>query len=323
MDHGDKPAMVHLLTRRRISDDTRAAALQKVNAAGVGAGGLLETYRGYTDKALADEVGSPASGPVTWLPLYYTLYVVPKKLVQGRPVSALDWGLAVADPVLMFAGPLNPSAVVKEGGRAVVKQIGERAMKEASEVMVQKLGEAATRNLAGRGFRVAAKEAAESTGTYFSREVLSALQREAAEKIARYGAVEITGPVRLAFKGTQATGAGRRLFKAVTKLEARLFMRRDGRVIVRFDRLAASYAPLLYAVAEDVAVSGSLESISRTEAAEAAVEKLAELASSVGESVRDWTRDDLPTFNAATWWAVLLTDAADLLGDGEATGADR
>lgn len=153
--------------------------------------------------------------------------------------------------------------------------------------------------------------------------MLSALQREAAEKLARYGAVEITGPVRLAFKGTQATGAGRKLFKAVTKLEARLFMRRDGRVIVRFDRLAASYAPLLYTVAEDVVVSGSLESISRTEAAEADVENLAELASSVGESARNWTRDDLPTFNAATWWAVLLTDASDLLGDEDATGADR
>jgi len=46
--------------------------------------------------------------------------------------------------------------------------------------------------------------------------------------------MQITGPVRYFYR---ATGVGRETFKRLTKLEARLFMRADAKVLVRLDRL--------------------------------------------------------------------------------------
>ena len=62
MDHGDKPAMVHLLTRRRISDDTRAAALKNVTREGVGAGAVARPLPGLLRVGAGRGGRSPAVG---------------------------------------------------------------------------------------------------------------------------------------------------------------------------------------------------------------------------------------------------------------------
>src|SRR5207244_1700303 len=69
--------------------------------------------------------------------------------------------------------------------------------------------------------------------------LLSEMQGTFRKAAAGATAVEITARVRFFYR---SSNAGRESFMRLTELEARVFMREDGRVFVRLDRLACAAA---------------------------------------------------------------------------------
>ena len=72
-----------------------------------------------TDAGLAEEVGPPSPGgwiPYEWIPLYYTVYEVPRKIMQGRDPSMMEWMQAAIDPVFLVMDivSVGESKVVRE-----------------------------------------------------------------------------------------------------------------------------------------------------------------------------------------------------------------
>jgi hypothetical protein len=96
----DEPLFFRFL-RRPLSPGTRTAALDKLLQAGANYPDLLGHFNRLSETALAEEVGPPPEGPETYIPFYYTVYEVPRKLWQGRDPTTMDWVQAVADPAFL------------------------------------------------------------------------------------------------------------------------------------------------------------------------------------------------------------------------------
>lgn len=231
MQFAQEPLFRELLRRPQLSAQVRATALRKLTQEGPNYPQLLRRYQGLSAAALADEVGPPPDGPVTWIPLYYTVYEVPKKLLQGREPSGMDVFLAILDPVLLATGPLGPKDVVKTGLRQAAKTTGTQAVKQAAasaarSQVVRALGEG--------GGRIAAEWTERELMPWMFKHLLREVRAVLAKTAEQIGTVEITGLVRSLFT---ISGLKRDAFRRLTSLEARLFMRPDARVFLRFDRL--------------------------------------------------------------------------------------
>ena len=201
----DEPLLHRILRRPGLTEATRMALLDRLAVEGSAS---LPRFDGYSDRILAEELGPPASGPVTWIPLYYTVYEVPRKILDGRPVPLDEVIQALADPILLGL----------PGGGKVGEEFFRTTLK------------ARARQFAARqiGVQAAEKLPERALAPWIRATVLSRARQLAARGVE----VEVTGPVRTLFK---ASGLGRASFRRLTDLEARLFMRRDARVFVRLD----------------------------------------------------------------------------------------
>ena len=85
------------------------------------------------------------------------------------------------------------------------------------------------------------------------------LPRSIRQKIVDAGCVEITTPVREGCKFAKNLGIGRESFKALTGLEARLFMRQDGRVFINFFNVATRPSPAVFFLTRTIE-NGALQS---------------------------------------------------------------
>ena len=88
--------------------------------------------------------GPPASGPVTWIPLYYTVYEVPNKVLKGAPGPAhggrlrrwltrysCRWGFGLRAGKGALKTMLSSQArklATKQVGKAVAERVAEREL---------------------------------------------------------------------------------------------------------------------------------------------------------------------------------------------------
>ncbi|MCA9071994.1 MAG: hypothetical protein KDA84_23865, partial [Planctomycetaceae bacterium] len=263
---GRRESFRNLLDRKGLSNRTLTAALgQLQQVSDVNIPAKLEFFASLSDDALAEEVGPPPSGPVTWLPLYDS-YEVTKKLIQGRPVSGMDWAFAITDPALMFFGPAKAGS---KGTKILTTTLRNNARKQATKQLGRHTVKLSEKELSPWVFSQALRHVRQQTGNVLKKKLT----------------LEITGPVRYFYR---ATGVGRKTFKKFSTLEARLFMRADGKVLVRFDRLLSHPA---------------LEKFFK-ETAEAALHQAVPGARQADLLLTAWRR------NASAWWFVNAVDLA-------------
>lgn len=320
MEFGHEPLLATLL-RRRLSPEVKAAALSQLALSGGRQAELLGEWTAYSDEALADAVGPPPSGPVTWIPLYYTLYEVPKKLAQGRRATWMDAAIAVADPLFLLAGPIGPDDVVKIAGQESIKAAARSgAAKAATRAVV-----------AGAERRAAAKLGAEAAGRLAAREStpwlvsewLRATRVAAQQRLASSLTMDITGPVRFLLR---TTGAGRESFRRLTGLEARLFMRPDQRVLVRLDRFLVQHPAGRFLA--DTAIAGLVETGLQTKTGEAALRGVIELGqresdeSVANDSLSPPASDIAWQRNAAAWWLLAGSGELETMGASDQAEAE-
>jgi hypothetical protein len=227
------PSFIQFL-KKPISDDTRAAALAKLFQARPNHHELLVQYNRLSGGALADEVGPPPHGVVTWIPFYYTVYEVPKKWLQGRDATAMDLFQAALDPVMLLVDVATggaaevPKQALVMGGRAtaddVAQKVGQKVMttsleKKATELAARKLGTEVAETLAKRGGGMMTDWTAVA--------LLAETQATIKGAIGRAATIDITNLVQFLHR---YGGVSRRTMKDWLGLEARLFMRSDSKV---------------------------------------------------------------------------------------------
>lgn len=208
--------LFHSLLKRSLTLETRGAAFKELLKLEGGAAARLQDYARWSDSALAEEVDSPPAGPITWAPGYPT-YLVAKKLYQGRDVTLLEWFEAAAEMVPSPAGKggkVFTTTLKNVGFKLIERRIGREAAKQIAR---------AERELVK--WTITAK--------------LAQLQANSRRAFTHWAAIDVTRPVQFVFSYSKL---GRSTFHRLTGLEARLFMRKDGRVYIRLDRVAMHLA---------------------------------------------------------------------------------
>ncbi|MBI5764291.1 MAG: hypothetical protein HZA51_12285 [Planctomycetes bacterium] len=294
--------LFHKFMQRDLSSDTLSAALAQLFNAGPNYPDRLALYARIDDKALADEVGPPNSGIVTWIPFYYTVYEVPQKLLQGRDPSGMDLFSAVVDPVFLVLD------IYTGGGTAVGRKALLVGGKEVTEVATRKLAEKGGAQLfvtalRDTGLELArkqvGKEIAEKMGekelvNWTITGTLSEMQQAVRTTIGMATAFEITRPLQFMF---QYGRVGRETWKRITGMEARLFMRGDAKVFVRITNLAGAVvgsrtAAFFERTAQDLALGAAFESEPGQDLLHEAVKRVL----SSKEQLQAWQQ------NVSAWW---------------------
>ena len=312
--------LFHKFMKRDLSPDTLSAALTQLFNAGPNYPEKLAQYSGLDGTALAAEVGPPASGLVTWIPFYYTLYEVPKKLLQGRDPTGMDFFSAAVDPVFLVID------VFTGGGSAAGRKALLVGSKEATEVATRKLVEKGgeklfVTTLLDTGLDLARKQVGSDVAKKMGEKelfnwtitgTLSQVQQAVRTTIGKATAFEITKPVQFMF---QYSGVGRESWKRFTGMEARLFMRGDAKIYVRITNLAGAVvgsrgAAFFERTAQDLALGSAFESQPGQDVLREGVDRVEE----AKEQLRAWQQ------NVSAWW---LLNASQSTSPTKPTGVPR
>jgi hypothetical protein len=294
--------LFHQLLARNLSLDTQSAALSELLKAGPNYQEKLALYARLSDRALADEVGPPPSGIITWAPFYYTVWEVPKKLAQRRNTTALELFSAAADPIFLIVD------VGSGGGTAAGRKALLFGTREAAEAAARKLPltggkELIVTVLQNKGRQLASKQIGKevvekmSEGELFGWLITGTLsEMQAAIRGAMHSpsTFDITRPVQFLFR---YGNFDRKTFKRFSGLEPRLFMRGDAKVYVRFTNLAAAIggsrtASFFEQTARDLTLGMAFES----EPGQELIRQGAQQVISAEEQLRAWRK------NVSAWW---------------------
>ncbi|MBC7077479.1 MAG: hypothetical protein H5T92_04120 [Synergistales bacterium] len=181
---------------------------------------LLSYWARLSNAALAEELGPPPTGPVTWVPGYQVYYLL-HKVQQGREVDGLDTLVAVLDAASFIpvgGGTAKVFTVArKQGAEMLAEGVAKQTLKRSIVEATEKIGE---------------RQIARTIAPTVVRESLS---------LAR---IDITNWVRFGFRTFKEFGFGRNVFRDVTGLEPRIFMRRDRCVFLNLGELVSDHSPL-------------------------------------------------------------------------------
>ncbi len=292
----------HKLLQRDLSPDTRSAALAQLHRSGTNYPEKLALYERLGDSALAEEVGPPPSGIITWVPFYYTLYEVPKKRLQGREPTGMDLFSAAVDPLFLIVdvatggGTVAARKVLFAGGKEASKRVGkEMAEKGVGKVFVTTLRDTGldlARNRVGK--EVAEKLGEKGLVVWRISGAISQMQQMVKSTIGKLTTFEITNAVQFM---SRYSGVGRETWKRLTGMEARLFMRGDAKVFVRIGNVPVAFigtrsAALLNSTAQDLSIGAMAESDPGQDALHGGVK----LVLSAKEQLRKWQQ------NVSAWW---------------------
>jgi len=291
-----EPLFVRFL-KKQISDDTRAAALAKLFQARPNHTELLATYSRLSGVALADEVGPPPHGVITWVPFYYTVYEVPKKWLQGRDATVMDLLQAGLDPVMLVADVLTaggaevPRRALVVAGREATEQIGKKLgekvvvvtlEKSAVDLAARKLGVEAAEKLATKGSSLMAD--------WSTTALLTETQAAVKGMLGRASTIDVTNLVQFLHR---YGGVHRRTMKEWLGIEARLFMRGDAKVFFSLQNvprklLGAKAAEFLARTGKDLMIGGVVESEPGQDAMREAARKAIKAKEHAVQSLRTW-----------------------------------
>ena len=294
--------LFHRLMQRELSADTLSSALAQLSSSGANYPEKLKLYARLSDQALAAEVGPPPAGIATWIPFYYTVYEVPKKLLQGREPTGMDLFSAAVDPVFLVVDVFSGGGTA--AGRKALLVGGKEATGAAARKVAEKGGEKLfVTTLRDTGLELArkrvGKEVAEKMGekeliNWTVTGTLNEMQQVVRSALGNATTFEITKPVQFFFRYGRA---GRETWKRFTRMEARLFMRGDAKVYVRLTNLAGAVlgsrgAAFFERTAQDLALGTAIESHQGQDVLHATVRN----AVSAEEQFRAWQK------NASAWW---------------------
>jgi len=258
-----EPLFIRIL-EKQISADTRVSVLAKLFQARPNHRSLLATYDRLEGGPLAEEVGPPPHGVITWVPFYYTVYEVPKKWLQGRDATGMDLLQAALDPALLvvdiFTGggaEVGKRAIVTAG--ELVETAGERVVVVTLE---KRAAEIAARRIGQEGTELIAKKGGETLGEWSLTAMFSEMQSAVRGALGKASTLDVTNLLHVLHR---YGGVSRQTFKNLFGLEARVFMRGDAKVFLRLGNvpramLGARAADFMMRTSNDLMLGGVVES---------------------------------------------------------------
>lgn len=291
--------LFHEFLTRDLSPHSFRAALHQLSLAGPNYPELLAYYQRLSDVALAEELKPAPSGIITWIPLYYTVYEVPKKLLQGRTLTTMDILSATIDPIFLVIDIIGP-IVSREALLIGSKEAAELAARELAEKGSEKLFVITLRD---SGLDLARKQLGKEVGEKMSEEELlnwcitatiSEMQHAVQGALNKATTFEITRPLQFMYENF---GLDRKVFKRITGLEPRLFMRGDSKVFVRLNNLPSvmlgKWGGVLF---ERTAQDLSMGMVFESDLGQMIVEGVTKEVISSAQAFRAWQQ------NASAWW---------------------
>jgi hypothetical protein len=159
------------------------------------------------------------------------------KALDGRRVGPKDWmgaGIDVVDFVMIGA------IVLSDGTATPLVSAGRKALQQTLKTGARESRE----KLAGRALRQLGTESANVEWTQaLGKKAMESLPNQIRQAIIEGGMVDITRPVKTGFELSRSLGLGREPFKKITGMEARVFMRQDGRVFINFTNVLIQPKP--------------------------------------------------------------------------------
>jgi hypothetical protein len=269
------------LFRRSIPAGILANALARLASDPNRANYNLEKWSRLSDTALAEELGPPPQGLVTWLP-GYGLYNLARKMAQGRDVGAVDLLWAAGD-LLVFA-PMGSAVGSASRGIGAAAKVTSGTARLASKVAARAPGAVARQALRQGAARQMGRFAAKQAGKVAASRALS----QAAPSLVPHANPEVTHLLAfsddilaaLRWKGTKVP---------IVKRFSRYFMLQGGRLFIGppSEHFVARF---LHETAENAALEMGLNA-----------------ASGIGQAMHDrrW-REHL-----SAWWTAYYTGQAD------------
>lgn len=235
---------------------------------------LLSDWDELSDASLIEDLGPPPEGAQTWLP-GYSIYYLAKKAGQGRDVTGMDVVFAAVDTVevvFMAKGAGKGLKVIQQG---VTKGLGKRGLVEAAEGVSKMSARELYPWVLREGHRVC---------------------RQAFTSIRERAVVDVTEAVKFSF---QKSGMGRRTFKELSSLDARVFMRADRRVALDLGSVVESNH-LVGRSLRVSAVNAGFDVSLRTRPGEATAESVVES----GVAAKDFSEEQVKAWreHIAIWW---------------------
>lgn len=272
MKYGKEPLYLKVL-EKKLPPETIAGINHKLDASRSDYPRLLGDYAGRASSVLIEEI-DPPTGLHTWLPGYASYYLI-RKVAQGRALDSSDY-IGVAGDLLMFV-PVGGVA-----GKAI-PGIKTALRKEALDF------------LAKQGVKECEKASTEHLIPWVVRSAVIQFPATLQAQLVKATTVEITQSVQAAFK---LCGIGRESFKRLTGLEARLFMRADGKVFVNVGEFAAKSASgrLLNNTTEALGLGVAQQTNAGQQATRTVVQTGRKLKEDAAGALNEWSQ------NAGAWW---------------------
>lgn len=186
-------------------------------------------FAGLSKSALNKEIHPEAPSMIPGA----ALFSLGARFLDGRRVGAGDWlgaGLDVVDFAVVIAS-VGTSEVLTTAAKAGIKQTLRTAAEESAE------------KIAGRTLKDLSERKSTEWTQGLVNEALTRLPGQVREAVVRAGVVDITEPVKAGFQLSRNLGMGREPFKSLSGMEARLFMRQDGRVFINFTNVITNPSP--------------------------------------------------------------------------------
>lgn len=286
------------LLGKKLSPESLTVICNKLIESDTSYPNLLTKYDKLDNKALSDEVGPPPSGVITWVPFYYTLYEVPKKIMQGREPTGMDLFSAGADPLFLVIDILSGGGAAV-GRKAVLtggKAVAEKGAEKAFVVTLKTTGlEIAEKQLSKK---VAEKLTDKELVQFTITGLLAQMKSSISSAVGKATTFEITKPLKLLF---ELSGVGQKTWKQMTGLDAKIFMRGDAKVFVRLGNvpkvmLGTKIIAFLNRASSDVALGTVVESDPGKNAIEGGVKTIVAAKEKIIKT--EWQQ------HISAWWLV-------------------
>ncbi|MBU0484327.1 MAG: hypothetical protein KKB30_07420 [Proteobacteria bacterium] len=215
MKFRDEPLFYSLL-ERPLPPGTQAAAVNKLLEAGDDYPELLNSYSKMSKNGITDEVGAPPGIMKIWMPFYYTLWEVPKKLLQGRNPSSAEWLNSIADPASFLLPVLKVGVALINVGKSI-SDLEEKEENYSDNIYDAGLSFAEQQ----LGREIAQHLPEQELINYGITSMLAQIQGKFNKARAENRSVEITKPVQFMF---EYSGAGGKTAKIFQTIEARIIL---------------------------------------------------------------------------------------------------
>ena len=218
---------VRLIRDRNLTDDQLLTCCQKLMSNKEPLE-QLDQWNQMSNEALAEDIGPPPGGIKTYIP-GFAIYYAGKKIAQGRSVGWID-AVGIGGDVLTLA-TLGTATIATQSGK-------KAAEKAATAALQQKLRAEAVEDVAKLAGREIAEQAAQKDIlAYTANHALKMLPANLQKKLLTSTVLDLTDLTKAGFDISKRFGMDRGSFNKLTSLEARIFMRQDGKVLVSMPSL--------------------------------------------------------------------------------------